>query len=190
MCQPILRHPLPDCCSVPRRWQRLQSILRRTEKKEDIKNTLNECFANALPSREKVPQIHGLAADPRQVGMIPGRAPTQFRFQNSALVLRSSCCSQDKMLPRLHQAICQPLVCQVGHSRVVWHPVRHRGLEDFDRQLVIVDQIRIVVEEHGCEGLASTLNTTSNSPRMQEKTKEKDAADCAGKSWRCPPSAC
>ena len=24
--------------------------------------------------------------------------------------------------PRLHQAICQPLVCQVGHSRVVWHP--------------------------------------------------------------------
>ena len=71
-------------------------------------------------------------------------------------MLRSFCCSQEKMLPpRLHQAICQPLVCQVGHSRVVWHPVRHGGLEDFDRQLVVVDQICIVVEEHRCEALAS-----------------------------------
>ena len=74
--------------------------------------------------------------------------------------------------PRLHQAICQPLVCQVGHSRVVWHPVRHRGLEDFDRQLV-VDQICIVVEEHRCEALASTLNATSNSPRMLLLTRMK-----------------
>ena len=131
-------------------------------------------FNQSCAGAKRFPQIHGLAADPRQVGMIPGRAPTQFRFQNSALVLPSFCCSQDNMLPpRLHQSICQPLVCQVGHGRVVWHPVRHRGLEDFDRQLVIVDQIRIVVEEHGCEGLASTLNTTSNSPRMQGKNKRK-----------------